>query len=679
VLEQVYDGFMPVTGTLPNGMPVMEATQRRLQSQVADVCGHLNVLHEQMVGLTRELVESGAWEDTGCRSPEHWLAWQTGLSPERARQMVMLARRQAELPVSFGAFASGLLSVDQIAVVARRVPAHNDAEACVFAQAATVSQLRVGLSKHFLTFPDEPTGNNDAPAPKPAPEPQHRLSTGFDDDGNWFIRGLADGVDGAVIQRALEEAKDMLFRAGNTNATWLEALIEVCRRSLDTVGSVSRREVFKIIVHLDQQGSWVHHGPPLPNGLLEQVTCDGTIQPLWTSAGLPINIGRAQHIVPLRTRIVVEDRDRSCRHPACTVTTNLQVHHLVHWINGGRTDTCNLVCLCRAHHRAHHRGVFTIDGDADQPDGLTFSDRSGQVIAGWGTPNRPVVDHPHNRPTRTSTPPVNASNSAGCTSDHHHPPTATRGPAATDRPPTSGSDQARQVIEDRSGDQRAVRHRGEERPAGEHLEATVAESAGHERRHHRRQLVAVATAAHERRHRSHRPTSAVIWVIQIQDEIRRDMLPTVSRQTSSGVSRQTSSTSAGKLRVRLRHREDDVLVEPVAPVVVDRCVLGRLHHPHERGAVGVPDEDGVVPVVRIVVADRDAGDLAGPQDRAAALLEQRDEAARVAQVGLVSGPVTVARLLAIAHEVEHHHRRVVLVGGQRSEVLGRDLDRHRAT
>ena len=65
-------------------------------------------------------------------------------APERAKQIVAIGRRQTELPVTFGAFAEGRLSVDQVAVVAKRTSVHNDREACALAQAATVAQLRVG-------------------------------------------------------------------------------------------------------------------------------------------------------------------------------------------------------------------------------------------------------------------------------------------------------------------------------------------------------------------------------------------------------------------------------------------------------------------------------------------------------------------------------------------------------
>ena len=60
---------------------------------MADLCGSLNVLHAQLVAAVVEALDDGLWEQWGIRSPEHWLAWQTGMTPARARQLVDTARR----------------------------------------------------------------------------------------------------------------------------------------------------------------------------------------------------------------------------------------------------------------------------------------------------------------------------------------------------------------------------------------------------------------------------------------------------------------------------------------------------------------------------------------------------------------------------------------------------------
>ena len=124
--------------------------------------------------------------------------------------------------------------------------------------------------------------------------------------------------------------------------------------------SVSRRDSFRVYVHLDAEGGWLNGRPRLPGHLVAKLTCEGTVQPLWERAGVPVSVGRALRIVPERTRRLVLDRDRGCRFPGCVATAHLQVHHVVHWAHGGRTDLDNLVALCPFHHDAHHAGEFGI-------------------------------------------------------------------------------------------------------------------------------------------------------------------------------------------------------------------------------------------------------------------------------------------------------------------------------
>ena len=88
----------------------METVVDDLQERIAGLCGQLNVLHAQLVDTVVEALDGRLWEQWGIRSPEHWLAWQTGMSPAHARQIVAAARRRRELPMTFAAFADGELN-----------------------------------------------------------------------------------------------------------------------------------------------------------------------------------------------------------------------------------------------------------------------------------------------------------------------------------------------------------------------------------------------------------------------------------------------------------------------------------------------------------------------------------------------------------------------------------------
>ncbi|CAN5776723.1 hypothetical protein BH24ACT6_BH24ACT6_06940 [soil metagenome] len=116
---------------------------------------------------------------------------------------------------------------------------------------------------------------------------------------------------------------------------------------------------------------------------------------MYTIDGVPVSVGRAQYIVPDRTRRVVEHRDHGCRVPGCSQRRWVQVHHIVHYgpPDNGPTDTWNLICLCPHHHRLHHRGKLGITGNADLTPGtrraVVFTDARGRCIEPGATPVAP--------------------------------------------------------------------------------------------------------------------------------------------------------------------------------------------------------------------------------------------------------------------------------------------------
>ena len=173
------------------------------------------------------------------------------------------------------------------------------------------------------------------------------LSMSHDQWGRLTLRFNAPADIGALVQAALTEAKDALFGALETGAeprevTWADAMVQIAGRSLGAVTSINRRDAFRTYVHLDTEGAWLTGQPRLPAHLAAKLTCDGILQPVWHTQGAPVNVGRAQRIVPARTRRLVEDRDRGCRFPGCPTTTHIECHHLIHWADGGPTDTLNL-------------------------------------------------------------------------------------------------------------------------------------------------------------------------------------------------------------------------------------------------------------------------------------------------------------------------------------------------
>jgi hypothetical protein len=368
-----------------------------LETRIADVCGVLNAAHAQLVSLVAEALDTGAWEVAGIRGPQHWVAWKTGVSPARSKQIVHIAARSTQLPATMSAFTDGELAIDQVAVVAKYVPTHNDAEAAELAKHATVMQLSRSLASYWKGAPTpvadtEPVVNKD-------PEPDDTVTAFFDDDARYKIHADLATERGAIIDSALTEARDALFHAGRKDVTWADALEEICLRSLGTITSATRSDRYRVVVHVSEHGGWLNAGARLPDGVLKDILSNPIIQPLFERNSRPVALGRSARVVPYRLAELIIDRDRTCRNPACHATRGLEVHHLIHWIDGGPTNPSNLGCLCRPCHRAHHAGKFGITGNAEHPGGLTFTKPNGDLIEPCGSPNRPPADlPPSNKP-----------------------------------------------------------------------------------------------------------------------------------------------------------------------------------------------------------------------------------------------------------------------------------------
>jgi hypothetical protein len=344
----------------------------------------------ELVDVIAEVLEAEAWgPGGGLRSPGHWVAWRTGLSARRAEGLVQIARRLHDLPMCVGLFRAGRLSEDAMVLIAAKVPASRDAEIAAKAPELLHSQLRRVLA-HLPEIVAEA-------APRATPERQVRF--GFRSDGWWEQHSLLPADEGALCQRALEEARQELFHDRRDDAdpavrgpvTWADAQVRAAERSLDAIDpavarNAVRGERAQIFVHLDARSDGngqarIHLGPQLPEALRRYLCCDAKVRAvIEDAAGRVLGITPSAPTVNPRLRAVIEARDEGCRFPGCSQRRWVHVHHLVHREHGGPTVPRNLCCLCPYHHRLHHQGAFQIDGDPERADGLRFHDRWGHSI-----------------------------------------------------------------------------------------------------------------------------------------------------------------------------------------------------------------------------------------------------------------------------------------------------------
>uniref|UniRef100_UPI00112C3F34 HNH endonuclease signature motif containing protein n=1 Tax=Mycobacterium tuberculosis TaxID=1773 RepID=UPI00112C3F34 len=268
--------------------------------------------------------------------------------------------------------------------VAGRAGEGSDAHYAQLAGVATVNQLRTALKL-------EPR-----PEPEPdfRPDPRPSITRSADEQFScWRIK--LPHVEAAKFDAALQSHLDALiaeYKRDHDNSDGVsdqrpplpgnvEAFLRLVEAGWDA--EVARRphgQHTTVVMHLDVQerAAGLHLGPLLSESERRYLLCDATFEAWFERDGQVIGCGRTTRQINRRLRRALEHRDRTCVVPGCGATRGLHAHHIRHWQDGGATELANLVLVCPYHHRAHHRGLITITGPADN---LTVADSAGRPLS----------------------------------------------------------------------------------------------------------------------------------------------------------------------------------------------------------------------------------------------------------------------------------------------------------
>jgi hypothetical protein len=155
--------------------------------------------------LARRIAEAGEWERAGFPTPEAWLARQTGSPLGRAREALQTAQRLEQLPAVAEAANAGVLSADQVAVIADAATADPTAEQRLVESAKT---------KPLSNLRDECAATKRAADPDP--EAAHRSLRGVDQRQAPPATAGAAGLPGTT---AATTTTSRPTRAGPSSAT----------------------------------------------------------------------------------------------------------------------------------------------------------------------------------------------------------------------------------------------------------------------------------------------------------------------------------------------------------------------------------------------------------------------------------------------------------------------------
>ena len=367
----------------------------------------------QLCQMVARYDSSGEWAGIGVRSCAHWLTIAAGFDLRVSNELIRVGHSVEQLPAIAKAFAEGRLSFDKVRAVTRVAVAEDEAMWLEVALQASGSQLaRICRSVRSALDVNDPRRADD--------ELAHRgVRWWWRDDGMFELMAVLTREDGAVVAAAIDAVtKDLMAERGNPDGgfhppvpeklrrTVLEAdsLVRLCEQhvsatSPEALVAPTRQVVIhvddSVLRHQDAHGrSHIEDGSWLSPSAARWQACDADTVTVTERDGLPIDVGRAHRVIPPRLRLALNARDRGCRYPGCGVPAKrCEGHHWQHWVDGGRSDLCNCLLLCRFHHRRHHEGKFDINKTG--PGQFVFVRVDGTPIV---APQPMAADRPLDRP-----------------------------------------------------------------------------------------------------------------------------------------------------------------------------------------------------------------------------------------------------------------------------------------
>ena len=295
----------------------------------------------------------------GYRSIVDWTAARADVSHETARSICWTASRLQGAREVAERVASGEISFDRAEQLARLPEEHRDQH-----EGYDISQLRrlVAHHKRLTRKREKEAGIG-------------YLHFGHADEQATSYWGKLPGLDARIMEKAVDQRADEIIPADQKLAVAERralALVSILQDSLYQNGEEPEAAPAEVAVIVDartaaetngETGVAVLTGPRVGPGALHEIMCNGIVEVFGiTEDGEPLNLGRRSRTVDRKLRRHVLGRDGGCTVDGCSSRYRLEIHHVLPWAHGGRTDADDLITLCWFHHHVsvHREGLQII-------------------------------------------------------------------------------------------------------------------------------------------------------------------------------------------------------------------------------------------------------------------------------------------------------------------------------
>jgi plasmid stabilization system protein ParE len=345
----------------------------------------MTAAHGRFVVRLGEFERRQAYRDEGATSLEAWSVERFGVSTPTARAYARVSEKAWDIPHLVGALCDGDVSFDKVRAVVDVATPETDHQLSDQARHHNVHDL-ADIAR--LIAEHAPTG----PAGHSASDHDRRYLRCNDKFRTINIQLAAESY--AEARACIDALAATIPSDGETPLDQRR-----CDGFMGLVRSSTRHgsaNPYVVVVHtplsalVEASETTALAGELERDGLIDcgtvrRIVCDATVAvAVDDDVGHTMYEGRARRFPTDAQRREVMRRDRHCRFAGCTNVTFTNVHHIVPWKPGGRTDLPNLVLLCKHHHDVVHRGDWTMSGNANGE--LTILGPSGRVMTSRPSP-----------------------------------------------------------------------------------------------------------------------------------------------------------------------------------------------------------------------------------------------------------------------------------------------------